>query len=422
MYHPGLTPGSDSDTERLRYAGDYLALLLNLGVPPAVGEQGAFMNGQSASLVLGQPDFTTGAATTGRCSAYTIINPSGIAVDSTTGKVFVVDSGNHRVLRFASVASLALGAAAEAVFGQHSFSADSPNTGGLSASSMYFPTRVAIDSAGRLWVCDSVNNRVLRFDNAAVRASGAVADGVLGQPDFTTSTPNTGGRSASSMHCPQGIAVDCSGRVWVTDVDNHRVLWFDNAASKANGARADGVLGQSDFVTGACNARGLSARSMFFPTGVAVDSAFRLWVVDSSNNRVLRFDAAAGKANGGTADGVLGQPDFVTSSPSTSACSLAHPASVVVGEAGCLWVADYSNHRVLWFDNAASKVNGARADGVLGQPDVTSFQPNAGSSPSANTLYGPVDLAVDSVGRLWVADADNSRVLMFCPATASLSV
>ncbi|MFN7928679.1 MAG: hypothetical protein U0Y68_12150 [Blastocatellia bacterium] len=81
------------------------------------------------------------------------------------------------------------------------------------ASSLRTPIAVVADAAGRLWVSDQDDNRVLRFDNAAAKANGAPADGVLGQPNFTSNTLNP--PSAVSLNLPQGIFVDSSGRLWV---------------------------------------------------------------------------------------------------------------------------------------------------------------------------------------------------------------
>jgi DNA-binding beta-propeller fold protein YncE len=356
----------------------------------------AFTNGQAASLVLGQPNFTSNAFTT---TASGMSLPYGVAVDPTSGKVFVADSGNQRVLRFASSAALVSGAAAEGVLGQPDFTSNAQAT---TASGMRNPAGVAVDSTGRLWVADQSNRRVLRFDGAAGKANGAAADGVLGQGDFTSSAFAT---TASGMFRPTGVAVDSASHLWVADYNNSRVLRFDGAAGKANGAAADGVLGQSDFTS---SAFATTASGMYFPYSVAVDSAGRLWVADQINRRVLRFDGAAAKANGAAADGVLGQSDFISNAQATTASGMNHPYGVAVDSAGRLWVAD-SNHRVLRFDGAAAKANGAAADGVLGQSDFTS---NA-QATTASGMYFPTGVAVDSAGRLWVADTNNHRVLRF---------
>jgi hypothetical protein len=246
----------------------------------------AFTNGQPASLVLGQPDFTSKAlATTASGMNY----PTDLAVDPTSGKVFVADHYNHRVLRFASSAALTSGIAAEGVLGQPNFTSYAlvipPNASGMSA-----PTGVAVDTAGRLWVADYNNSRVLRFDSAAGKANGAPADGVLGQIDFTSYASTT---TASTMDTPTGVAVDSAGTLWVADSTNSRVLRFDDAASKPNGAPADGVLGQPDFTSNVPVSA--TASAMRTPFDVAVDSNGRVWVADSGNSRVLRFEDAAGK-------------------------------------------------------------------------------------------------------------------------------
>ncbi len=127
---------------------------------------------------------------------------------------------------------------------------------------------------------------------------------------------------------------------------NNRVLRFDKAASKANGAAADGVLGQANF-TGEIYA--LTATGMHWPIGVAVDSAGRLWVADQSNHRVLRFAAGVTLINDALADGVLGQVDVINGTFATTATAMANPTGVAVDSAGRLWVADTNNHRALLF-------------------------------------------------------------------------
>src|SRR5690606_1625649 len=104
-----------------------------------------------------------------------------------------------------------------------------------------------------------------------------------------------GATSSLGMRGPVGLAIDAEGRLWVADAGNHRILRFDGAASKADGAAANGVLGQANFTT---SDTGLSANGLNNPQGVAVDGNGRLWVADTFNNRVLRFDSAAGKTNG----------------------------------------------------------------------------------------------------------------------------
>ncbi|MCB1321852.1 MAG: NHL repeat-containing protein, partial [Leptospiraceae bacterium] len=234
-----------------------------------------FTNGQSAVGVLGQTDFVTG---TSGVSASQFNGPNGVAVDPLTGKLFVADRGNHRILRWASSDAFVNGSAAEAVFGQVDFTA---NASGLAADKLNNPIGVFVDHEGRMWVGDYTNNRVLRFDDASNAATGASADGVLGQPDFVS---NSSAVTQAGMSGPVGIYTDATGALWVSNFGSHRVLRYDDAASKANGADADGVLGQLDFTTGTS---GLAQDKLNNPNSVYVDANGNLYVSDFTNRRVV---------------------------------------------------------------------------------------------------------------------------------------
>jgi DNA-binding beta-propeller fold protein YncE len=365
-----------------------------------------WINGQNADLVLGQKDF---AGNTPGLADDSLAFPVGVAIDPTTGKLFVADIGNDRVLRWGSVTSLVSGESAEAVFGQPDFTTKGERT---TQDGMDFPTDVVVDTAGRLYVADALNNRVLRFDSASWKPSGANADGVLGQPDFTTMTEAV---TRNGMDYVRGLAVDDVGRLWVSDQRNHRVLRFDNAAGKPNGADADGVLGQADFTS---NVADTSQSGMAQPRGLWVDEAGRLWVAITFINRVMRFDDAAGKPNGASADAVLGQPDFTSSAADTSATGMHRPSGIAMDQSGRLYVGDNYNNRVLWFNNAAGKPDGAAADGVLGQPDFTSAVRNA----TQDGMSLPWGVTIDRASNtLWVCDDGNHRVLRFT-ASAPLPV
>lgn len=367
--------------------------------------QNPLANTIPATGVLGANDLLTNT-NYAPASISTFAEPIGVAVDPTTGKLFVADRDNRRVLRFSASAKLTNGASAEAVFGQPDFITRTVNTGGISASSMNNPNALFVDGSGRLWVADRDNHRILRFDNASSKASSAAADGVLGQDLFTT---NTAGIAADSMNAPASVYVDASGRLWVADRANNRVLRFDNAAAKANGSAADGVLGQADFTT---KTTGTTATTMNAPWGVAVDGAGRLWVADRSNSRVLRFDSAAIRANGAAANGVLGQALFTTSTYAKTQGGLGEPRGVTVDGWGRLYVADEGNTRIMVYNGAASKADGADADHVIGQADfISDASPNP---PTASSLSYPISLFVDnSTNHVWVPDAFNHRVLRF---------
>src|SRR3989344_4324359 len=137
----------------------------------------------------------------------------------------------------------------------------------------------------RLFVSDFENNRVLVFNlDASNNLIDRVADNVLGQPNFTTTTAAV---TQSKMTQPLGLAYDATNnRLFVANQLNNRVLVFD-VASITNGEAAVNVLGQTDFIssTVAVTQSGLST-----PNDVAYDSVNdRLFVADMGASRVVVY-------------------------------------------------------------------------------------------------------------------------------------
>ena len=359
-------------------------------------------NNAEASLVLGQVDFISKLAPFPP-NAASLRAPASVIVDPVTRKVFIAD-GNHRVLRYASADALANGAQAEAVFGQALFTtinlAETSNQFGGGLGSIF------LDTKGRLWVPDSAGNRVLRFDSASSCGSSPSASRVYGQPYFTAGTAAT---TSTGMSRPYGVWVDSADRLWVADSGNNRVLRFDSITTKPSGAAADGVLGQANFTT---SAPGSGNNGIDYPTGVTTSAGGSLYVTCFLAHRVMRFDNASGLGANAPASAVLGQPDFATVTPGTTAVKMSDPTGAWITPDDSLWVADSGNNRVLRFNNASTKSSGAAADGVLGQPNFTSGLTAATRRGMGFPSYRP---SVDTTGSLWIADRNNHRVLRFSP-------
>lgn len=394
--------------------------------------EAGWTDGKNAASVLGQPDFTSGQDNQGFAAptAATLNGPQGVALDPASGKLFICDSLNQRVLRYASPVAFVNGGAAEAVFGQADFTTV---TAGPQRNKFSSPAGITLDAAGRLWVADNINNRVVMFLDAANRASGSDADGLLGAATFIV---NPAGNGDGQMRQPQDVAVDGSGRVWVADWQNHRILRFDNGAADAianagdvgqNLALADGVLGQSGFGLAQVNrGSGTPVRNgMNLPWKIEIDASGNLWVADNSNGRVLYFVDPAAKANGADADGLLGQINFTTNAdPSAQRERFWGPRGLAVDSRGALWVTEEFNHRVVRFDGAAAAAlanaadlvaNVSLPDGVIGQSDfVTNAQNNI-----ASAVISPWDVDTSAFGDVWVAQRGNvnggHRVSRFTP-------
>jgi sugar lactone lactonase YvrE len=271
---------------------------------------------------------------------------------------------------------------------------------------MAFPEGVFVDAAGNLWVADTGNNRVLRFFDAANKPTGAGADSVLGQTDLVSSTA---AMTATNLASPNSIT-GAGSTIWVSDSGNNRVLRFDNAAAKPNGGNADGVLGSSSFTSIPANRT--TASTFDTPGGLATDPSGKLYVADTANNRVLIFNNTGG--NGLSAANVLGQPNFTSSAAGLSQSGLDTPYTPTWDNASqSLWVADLGNNRVLRFvpqvaTSGSVSVSGRVADrnGIGLRNARVTFTDQAGLVRTAITnSFGFYTFADLPVGGTFVAGA-----------------
>jgi Leucine-rich repeat (LRR) protein len=361
------------------------------------------VNGQPATFVVGQPNFTSVAPNTPN-QQLGLAYPESVALDIINGKLYVSERNNHRVLRYAYPITQNQ-PAPEMVFGQANFTDNLPNRGGpIAANTLNEPMHIMVQN-GNLWVCDATNNRVLRFSNAHAAMGDVNADLVLGQVDFSSGTAAT---TQSGMNRPCGIAWHpVSNKLYIAETFNHRVLRFD-ISLPANGMPAEVVLGQPNFIS---SGFGLSATQMTQPAGLAVDAGGALYVADAVNNRVLRFNSAHTLSSYAPANAVYGQPSFVMSSAATTQQGLSVPIGLAIDiSTNDLYVAEEGNRRVVVYFNAPTKPAHPTADRVLGEQVFTT------SNSLTTRVYMSVPRAVvinPATKNILIADAASNRVLVF---------
>lgn len=357
-------------------------------------------DGQPGAYVIGQESDTSASATAP--SNMRILEPYNRPA-YVGGLFFVPDSGTHRVLVFDGVPT-STGAPASFVVGQPSFDEFSPGTG---LGAFNEPGAVVAHGDG-LIVMDTQNSRILVFDELPT-GFGAQADRVLGQPDEDSTDP---GCSPTRFNHPDSAAF-AGERFIVADTDNHRVLIWNQFPADAD-TPADVVLGQPD--KGTCvddelKPAGATASTLDTPQAVWSDGQ-RLIVADTGNFRVLIWDEVP-STDAAPADHVIGQPDFSSDDPAVdvNASTFAWPA-YVDSNGNQIFVADEDNNRVLVWDEFPT-TDGAPADHVLGQLDMSSWAPNRGQvTPGPETLNHPSGLHYLD-GRLFVADYFNHRIVVF---------
>ncbi len=423
----------------------------------------SFTTGQAARLVLGQVTFTQqddGASQT------LLGGVSGVAYAN--NMLFVADSNrvgaipqNNRVVIFSGLSGMlpapmaeipqtnpfpcavCLGSAS-VVVGQPDFSTTDI---GLNQNSLRTPTAVASD--GRiLAVADTDNNRVLLWLSIPSN-NGQPADVVVGQPDFKTASSNFGGGntpSAKGMRGPQGVWIQ-SGRLFVADTQNHRVLIW-NSIPSTNGTPADLVVGQPNFTTYVepdltKAQQNALPNNLLNPVSVTSDGT-RLYIADLGHNRVLIYNTIP-TSNGASADVALGQPSLSSDStnpaiannvtlmcasngtdssnnptyPARCASTMDFPR-FALSDGQHVFIADGGNNRILVYNSIPTQT-GQSADVILGQPDeFTSNDAVDLEISSSDTLRTPLSLAWDGTN-LYVGDSFNRRVMVFTIAEPLVS-
>ena len=360
----------------------------------------------TAGVVYGQGgSFTSNTSNNGGVTASSLGNAQGMFVDG-SGNLYLSDGANNRVLFFPAGST-----APTRVYGQSgSFTSSAANNGGISANSLFNPQGIAVDGSGDVYISDEDNSRVLFYP-----AGSTTATRVYGQSgSLTAGAQNNGGVSANSLSDPVEIALDSSGNLYVADYGNSRVMFYP-----AGSTSATQVYGQGgSFTSNIVNNGGISANSLNQAQAVALDASDDLYVADIYNNRVLFYPA-----NSTTATQVYGQGgSFITgtiNNGGVSASSLNNPLALTVDGNGGLYVVDRSNNRVLFYPFGSTIANR-----VYGQSGSFTSNAQNNGGVSANSFSGPWSVALDTSGNVYVADYGNSRVLEYgsfgnvnaCPA------
>lgn len=316
----------------------------------------------------------------GSATAAQLNQPSDVAVDA-SGNLYIADRGNNRV-RVVTPAGVINTYAGTGVAGSggDNFDAASAQLNG--------PAGLALDSAGRLYVSESVGNRIRRITPTA---TGALIERIAGPGN---AGPQGEGALAASaiLDAPWGIALDSAGNLYFAE---------GGASQRIRKVTAAGLIytvaGASHFAGDGGPAT--SAR-LGFPESVAMDNSGNLYIADRQNHRIRKI----------TPDGSIhtiagnGTPGYAGDKGPAGVSILNAPAAVAVDGAGNLYISDTANARVRMIDSAGIITT------VAGN-GIASGAGDGGQATSAG-LNLPKGLAIDSAGNLYIADQGNNRIRM----------
>jgi len=313
-----------------------------------------------------------------------LAGPAGVAVDS-SGNLYIADEGNRRIRKVTAATGFISTVAGD---GGSGYNGD----GELAIdATLNFPTGVAVDSSGNIYIADSSNN-LIREVSAATGFISTIAGGGAGTGS---------GVPATSIHLdsPVGITLGSNGNLYIADSGNCLIRKF-TVGGNINTVAGDGSCAYSGD-GGAATSAALNS-----PTGVAVDSSGNLYIADYANNLVRKVTAATGKI--GTFAG-NGTPGLAGNGGEATSAELHFPTGVAVDSAGDIYIADTNNQVIRKVTAATGDITTFAGNGTTG------YSGDGGPAISAQ-LYNPYAIAVDSGGNLYIADTGNAVIRKVTPA------
>lgn len=355
------------------FPGPAAELPYNRKCPVCVGQ---------ASVVLGQPDFTTTTLNL-TATANSLRLPTAVSSDGV--HLVVADTDHNRVLIWNRIPSVN-NQPADVVVGQPDFSSVSPSANSPTAKSLRGPQGVWIQN-GKLYIADTGDNRVLIYNHIPT-SNGVAADVVLGEPNFTTFiepdlSKQNATATATNMLNPVSVTSD-GVRLFVSDLGYNRVLVW-NSIPSSNAAPADFAIGQPDLNSGISNNA--------FSVDPNDTTGKETPVLCTTSNGT---DSNSNPTYPGTCNATLDFPRFALSTGTQ------------------LFIADGGNDRVLVFNQIPTH-SGASADLILGQIGGDVNQ----ASDAADSLRTPMSLAWDGIN-LYVSDAFNRRITVYSPGATTV--
>jgi sugar lactone lactonase YvrE len=306
-----------------------------------------------------------------------LYGPSGVAVD-TAGNVYIADSGNFRIRKVSGgvIATVAGN-------GAPGFSGDG---GPATNAELNYQLGVAVDSAGNLYIADSIDCRIRKVSGGVIATVAGTTLGFSGDGALATS---------AQLQFPEGVAVDSAGNFYIADTGNFRVRKVLASSGIISTIAGNGLHWYSGDGGQAINAQ------LNSPSDIAVDNAGNLYVTDSGNSRV-RVVSPGGTITTFAGGGTQGLGD---GGPATSA-SLSRPGALATDSAGNVYIRDVGN-------GLLRKVSGGVINSIAA---ISTIQTTASNGTFA--FSGDGGVAVDSSFNVYDSEFSSGLVYKFmAPAT-----
>lgn len=283
--------------------------------------------------------------------------PSGIALDK-DGNIYVADEKNNSIRKISAEGNVIT----------------------IAGKGFNGPSGLVADNLGNIYVADCFNHMIKKIlpSGLVITLAGSGQAG-----DFDNSIG-----SRAMFRYPVSLALDKKGNVYVADEGNNKIRKISPDGSVSTFA-GNGIAGSADHANG--KLAGFSQ-----PNGIALDHAGNLYVADQLNHKIRKI-SPGGSVSTFAGTGMAGSANHF----SPTLASFNHPRGIALDEAGNVYVGDVGNQQIRKID----------LDG-----EVRTFAGSgaAGSSDHNNgllaTFYFPNSMAIDKSGIMYIADCLNNKI------------
>ncbi len=291
--------------------------------------------------------------------------------------------------------------------------------GGLAnKAGLDFPTGLAIDTKGNIYISDPGGSRIRKVAGINGKIQTVVGSGTKCEP--STGTCGDGGKAtapAVALNLPNAVAVDAAGNIYIADSADHRIRAV-NETTKAitiagvviqpgNIATIAGNGNICSSPTSPCGDTGAATSAQLnFPEGVAVDSNGNIYIADTRDNRIREIAGGSSTitafAGSGIACNSVASPSCGNGSALLSA-QFHLPMGLFIDPSNNLYVADSLDQEVRFINVGAPSISTVAGNGSEG------FSGDAGLATAAE-LNLPSSVFLDNAGNLLISDTGNQRV------------
>jgi RHS repeat-associated protein len=306
-----LIPGVVADPSGNLYIADYENCRVRK-VTASTGTITTFAGNSSGCAYTGDGGAATSAGVT---------LPSGVALDS-AGNLYIADENSIRkVTASTGIITTVAGS------GLPGYSGDG---GPATSALLWAPEAVAVDSAGNLYIADTVNNLIRKVTASTGIITTVAGNGTAGYSGDGVAATST------ELNYPYGVALDSAGNIYIADAGNNRIRKVTVSTGIITTVAGNGNWAFSGDGGPATNAA-------LSPAGIALDSAGNLYIADSENDRIREVTAATGIIFTIVGDGITG---YSGDGGLAIVAELDNPLAVTVSSTGYLYIADESNGRI----------------------------------------------------------------------------